>query len=162
VYVHAFLPWAPAVDVPIITRPAHNHAKRNALHHHRGTLADAVMRNKAFHSTLADGSIGVNLSALLEVLLAVAHALRYMHGMGLVHGDIKVCLCVGGCVRWCGLLGCPPLLPAPTTSTNGGPPPTHRPAPCCDPSHPASWTTCCSSPRPPSHWATSRSWPTLV
>jgi hypothetical protein len=56
-----------------------------------------------FHRRLsneANGPIGVDLTAVLEVALEVAEAVSYMHSIRLCHGDIKVgwCLLVGaGC-----------------------------------------------------------------
>lgn len=38
-----------------------------SLDRHRGTLADAVLRQRAFHSPLEGGCVGVSLPALLEV-----------------------------------------------------------------------------------------------
>lgn len=45
------------------------HQTRTTPPHPRGTLADAVMRRRSFHSQLEDGSTGVDLPALLEVSL---------------------------------------------------------------------------------------------
>ncbi|GBF97927.1 hypothetical protein Rsub_10600 [Raphidocelis subcapitata] len=59
-------------------------------HCDRGTLADALLRRRTFHSELPDGGVGVNLPTLLEVLTSVARALRHLHFLGLVHGDVKL------------------------------------------------------------------------
>lgn len=59
-------------------------------HCDRGTLSEAVRRPGTFHVTLPDGSIGVSLPAVVDVLIDVAHSLEYLHGLGLVHGDIKL------------------------------------------------------------------------
>jgi len=55
----------------------------------RGTLRDAV-KGGSFHSMLPNGAIGVDVAAVVEVLLDVACAAQYLHSMRLVHGDIKV------------------------------------------------------------------------
>jgi len=55
----------------------------------RGTLRDAVKAG-LFHRQLPDGSIGIDIGAVVDVLLDVAYAVQYLHSMQLVHGDIKV------------------------------------------------------------------------
>ncbi|KAI8467829.1 MAG: kinase-like domain-containing protein [Monoraphidium minutum] len=55
----------------------------------RGTLRGAV-GSGLLHATLPGGGLGVAMSPLLEVLCDVAGALRHLHGMGLVHGDMKM------------------------------------------------------------------------
>jgi hypothetical protein len=55
----------------------------------RGSLRDAV-RGGMFHRPLPNGAIGVDLAAVVEVLLDASYAVQYLHSMGLVHGDIKV------------------------------------------------------------------------
>ena len=49
----------------------------------RGSLASAL-RAGVFHSQLGGGAIGVDMGAVLDILLDVASALRYIHGMRLV------------------------------------------------------------------------------
>jgi hypothetical protein len=49
----------------------------------RGTLASAL-RSGSFHARLEGGVLGVDLGSVLEVLLDVASALRYLHSMKLV------------------------------------------------------------------------------
>lgn len=70
------------------------HAQTHRTRHNtqlcdRGTLRDAI-RGGLFHARLPGGAIGVDLAAVVEVLLDVAYAVQYLHAMGLVHGDIKV------------------------------------------------------------------------
>jgi hypothetical protein len=63
----------------------------------RGSLRAAV-RAGTFHPARADGAAAAfDLRAAVGALLDVAHAVHYLHGMGVVHGDIKV----GGRVRAC-------------------------------------------------------------
>lgn len=48
------------------------------------------MKAGEFHTTLPNGSMGVDIIAVIEVLLDVACAIQYLHSLHLVHGDIKV------------------------------------------------------------------------
>lgn len=62
----------------------------------RGNLRDAV-KSDTFHRKLPGGAIGVDLAAVIEVLLDVTCALQFLHDTCLVHGDVKVRLPIGGC-----------------------------------------------------------------
>lgn len=53
-----------------------------------GTLWSTIRRG-VFHSRMRSGDIGVNLPAVLEVLQEVAESIKYLHGLHLVHCDIK-------------------------------------------------------------------------
>ena len=64
--------------------PAHT------THTHRGTLADALLRQRRYHTSAPPAHAAVDLPALLELLLAAAHALRHLHALGLSHGDVKL------------------------------------------------------------------------
>ncbi|KAI8469489.1 MAG: kinase-like domain-containing protein [Monoraphidium minutum] len=55
----------------------------------RGTLHEAV-RAGAFHQEMETGDIGVDLGAVVDILLAVAHSLQYLHSISLLHGDVKL------------------------------------------------------------------------
>ncbi|GBF90788.1 hypothetical protein Rsub_03089 [Raphidocelis subcapitata] len=54
-----------------------------------GTLKDAIARG-AFHRRLPSGAVGVDLAAVLEVLIDLAHSLDYLHSSNLLHGDVKL------------------------------------------------------------------------
>lgn len=56
----------------------------------RGTLGDAVRRARLFHRQLDNGSIGVDLTSVIDVLIEVAESLQYMHRVNLLHGDVKL------------------------------------------------------------------------
>ena len=76
----------------------------------RGSLRDAV-KGGTYHTRLPDGRMAVSVPAVIEALLGVANALQYLHGLRLVHGDVKVrcergvctgvCVCVSVCVCVC-------------------------------------------------------------
>ncbi|GBF87377.1 hypothetical protein Rsub_00088 [Raphidocelis subcapitata] len=53
-----------------------------------GTLRGALRRG-VFHRCLPGGEVGVDLAAVLEVLIEVAAAIQYCHSLQLVHCDIK-------------------------------------------------------------------------
>ena len=53
-----------------------------------GSLSHAVKAG-AFHRRLPGGQVGVDLPAVLEVLLEVAGAIQYVHELHLVHCDVK-------------------------------------------------------------------------
>jgi len=53
-----------------------------------GTLLHALKAG-AFHRRLNGGQIGVDLPAILEVLIEVAGSIQYFHSLHLVHCDIK-------------------------------------------------------------------------
>ncbi|KIZ05851.1 putative serine/threonine-protein kinase pats1 [Monoraphidium neglectum] len=55
----------------------------------RGTLKAAVQAG-VFHQPLEGGAIGVDLAAVVSVLLDVAHSLQYIHRMHLLHSDVKL------------------------------------------------------------------------
>lgn len=55
----------------------------------RGTLYGA-MKAGHFHRAMPNGAIGVDLAAIVAVLLDVAYAVQYLHALHLMHGDIKV------------------------------------------------------------------------
>ncbi|KAI8465288.1 MAG: kinase-like domain-containing protein [Monoraphidium minutum] len=55
----------------------------------RGTLREAVAAG-AFHRAMEGGAIGVDLLGVVNVLQDVAHALAYLHGMSLLHCDVKL------------------------------------------------------------------------
>jgi serine/threonine protein kinase len=54
----------------------------------RGTLRDAVKRG-VFHRPLLNGALGVDLAAVLGVLAELAASLQHLHGLKLVHCDLK-------------------------------------------------------------------------
>ena len=57
----------------------------------RGTLADAVRgRARLFHRPLPGGAVGVDLAAVVDVLVEIAGSLAYMHRCNLLHGDVKL------------------------------------------------------------------------
>ncbi|KAI8462418.1 MAG: kinase-like domain-containing protein [Monoraphidium minutum] len=56
----------------------------------KGTLGEQVRKAGMFHRRMADGSIGVDLAALLDILLDIANSLQYLHSISLLHGDIKL------------------------------------------------------------------------
>jgi serine/threonine protein kinase len=49
----------------------------------------AVRHENLLHRRLSDGRLKINMRLLYTVLLDVAHSLRYLHSMGMVHLDIK-------------------------------------------------------------------------
>lgn len=49
----------------------------------------AVRHESLLHRRLPDGRLKINMRLLYTVLLDVAHSLRYLHSMGMVHLDIK-------------------------------------------------------------------------
>lgn len=55
----------------------------------RGNLWSAVRHESLLHRRLPDGRLKINMRLLYTVLLDVAHSLRYLHSMGMVHLDIK-------------------------------------------------------------------------
>jgi hypothetical protein len=48
------------------------------------------MKAGHFHRAMPNGAIGVDLAAIVAVLLDVAYAVQYLHALHLMHGDIKV------------------------------------------------------------------------
>ncbi|KAI8469487.1 MAG: hypothetical protein J3K34DRAFT_459366 [Monoraphidium minutum] len=56
----------------------------------RGTLGDAVRRGRVFHQQLQGGAVGIDLAAVLDVLIDVAGSLQYLHSISLLHGDVKL------------------------------------------------------------------------
>ncbi|KAF6262257.1 kinase-like domain-containing protein [Scenedesmus sp. NREL 46B-D3] len=55
----------------------------------RGNLWTAIRQENLLHRRLPDGRLKINMRLLHTVLLDVAHSLRYLHSMGMVHLDIK-------------------------------------------------------------------------
>ncbi|KAI8466889.1 MAG: hypothetical protein J3K34DRAFT_460676 [Monoraphidium minutum] len=54
-----------------------------------GSLRDAIKRG-AFHRQMAGGMLGVDVRTVVEVLLEVAEAIRYLHSLKLLHCDVKI------------------------------------------------------------------------
>lgn len=55
----------------------------------RGTLRDALGTG-LLHRRLACGALAVDVDLLLGLLLDVAYALRHLHALELMHGDVRV------------------------------------------------------------------------